>query len=906
MIWFFVFFFVSGFCSILYEMIWLRLAMAQFGVTTPLVSIVLSTFMAGLGVGSWLAGRLIRRYEGQIHFPPLRLYALSELLIGVSAVLVPFQFLWGHLILERVADQVAVSSGLYYLMSGLWLTLTLVPWCACMGATIPLAMLAIRRDSRYEARRSFSFLYLANVVGAVAGAIVPLYFIESFGFRSTLHIGALLNTCIAISAALLTFTARPETAATAAPETQEATAKPEARKSILVLLFTTGLATMGMEVIWIRLFTPYLGPLVYSFAMILASYLAATFAGAQVYRLWSRQHRNENGLAWVALGVLGLLPVLTADARVSMYSWLRVVLGVAPFAGLMGFLTPMLVDRWSSGDPDSAGRAYATNVVGCILGPLVAGFLLLPVVGERVSMLILVLPWFAMAVWQYGIAKARMVERVIAGAMVLAALVIFSLTQDYETQFAQREVLRDSTATVIATGSGMQKALIVNGVGITKLTPITKMMAHLTLASLDHTPRNVLVICFGMGTTFRSAVSWQVDTTAVDLVPSVPKFFPYFHADGDAVLASPLAHVVIDDGRRYVERSGQRFDVIAIDPPPPVQAAGSSLLYSEEFYTLLKEHLAPGGILQQWLPDGDAALVSSVARALQVSFPYVRVFGSMEHWGWHFLASMRPIPVRTSAELVARMSPAAIADMLEWGPARTPGAQFDLVLSQETSTNRLITLAPETVALQDDRPINEYYFFRERSSNQHSDASDLARSFHLYQAGRYQEAILAAKAAVKADPNSADAYNNLAVTYAALRMWDEAAQNAQEALRIRPNYQLARNNLVWILEEKQKAPTPTSHSPAAQPYVALSGHLYEIGKFPECITAANQAIKLDPKYAEAYNNLAACNGSLGNWDEAIRAANQAVVLKPDFQLAKNNLEWALQQKSQGATVGRPK
>ena len=108
MIWFFVFFFISGFCSILYEMIWLRLSMAQFGVTTALVSIVLSTFMGGLGAGSWVSGRLIRRYEGRINFPPLRLYALSELLIGASAVLVPFQLLLGHRLVERMGEHVAV------------------------------------------------------------------------------------------------------------------------------------------------------------------------------------------------------------------------------------------------------------------------------------------------------------------------------------------------------------------------------------------------------------------------------------------------------------------------------------------------------------------------------------------------------------------------------------------------------------------------------------------------------------------------------------------------------------------------------------------------------------------------------------------------------------------------------
>ena len=255
----------------------------------------------------------------------------------------------------------------------------------------------------------------------------------------------------------------------------------------------------------------------------------------------------------------------------------------------------MLVDRWSAGDPDRAGRAYGVNVLGCIVGPLVSGFVLLPWIGEHVAMLLFVAPWFAVAVIRLRNGEFRLVQRLTAYGFIVVALGIFFLTRDFETQFPQREVLRDATATVIATGKGMNKRLLVNGIGMTALTPVTKMMAHLTLASLDRPPRNVLVICFGMGTTVRSAVSWGIPVTAVELVASVPKLFTYYHPDGAKVLASPLSHVVIDDGRRFLERSPQVFGAIIIDPPPPVQAAGSSLLYSEDFYAVAKRRLQPDG-----------------------------------------------------------------------------------------------------------------------------------------------------------------------------------------------------------------------------------------------------------------------------------------------------------------------
>jgi spermidine synthase len=481
---------------------------------------------------------------------------------------------------------------------------------------------------------------------------------------------------------------------------------------------------MGMEVVWIRLFTTYVGALVYSFATILASYLLATFAGSQVYRLWSRSHGRESPLAWISLALLGLLPILTADNRLQLINILRVILGVMPVSAVIGFLTPMLVDRWSGGDPDRAGRAYAVNIVGCILGPLVSGFVLLPLVGERLSMLFFVLPWFVMALPARREHAATWAVRGATAVILLAAIAVFFFTKDYETQFQRPQVLRDNTATVIATQtlgeSGMKKRLFVNGIGITRLTPVTKMMAHFPLASLDHQPSQALVICFGMGTTFRSAMSWGISVTAVDLVPSVPKLFPYFFADAAQLLESPQAHVVVDDGRRYLERNPAPYDVIMIDPPPPVQAAGSSLLYSQEFYSVAKQRMQPGGILAQWLPNADDALQASVARALNNSFSYVRVFNSVEGWGWHLLASDRPIPNRSAPELVARMPANAVADMMEWGPAKTAEDQFGLMLPTERTIGQMIALSPATPALQDDRPINEYFLVRTWEAHQRS------------------------------------------------------------------------------------------------------------------------------------------------------------------------------------------
>lgn len=718
--WYFCFFLISGFCSILYEIIWLRMAMAQFGVTTAMVSLVLSAFMGGLGLGSWGAGIVVRKYHEQ--YSPLRLYALMELLIGVSAIAVQHQLFWGReLVLRTVRD---MSSSAYYFPAGLWLAITLVPWCVCMGATFPFAMAAIRNDGSPKAARSFSYLYLANVLGATAGATIPLFLIELFGFQRTLRISAVFNLLLALSAFLLSLVPKTSLisevgrAPVVTPRAFESDHRSD--NTLLWFLFGTGLTSMGAEVVWVRLYTPSLSTVVYAFAIILGLYLIAMDLGSWYYRRSNRASILESGVVWIALGVSVIVAFLTADPRLPLPGIVRVALGIMPFSSLVGFVTPAILDRFSRGDPDRAGRAYAINIVGCVVGPIAAGFLLLPLAGERLSLCLFALPWFIAGFKYLSTPVASFSKRIIHSPSGLTCCILtmgsvaaaFS-TRGFEEQYLPRQVRRDSTATVVATGSSRSsKRLLVNGVGITNLTPITKMMVHLPNAFLTRPPRNGLVICFGMGTTHLSMLSWGVPSTAVELVPSVPGLVTFFHQDAAALMESPLSHVVIDDGRSYLERSSEQYDVITIDPPPPVEAAGSSLLYSEEFYATVSRHLSNDGILQQWLPRGDTTVIASVARALHEGFPYVRAFGSVEGWGIHFLASKSPIPSLSASELAQKLPARAALDLLEWGPGSTPEEQFASVTNQELSLAGLIQQAPNVSALRDDRPVNEYFILR--------------------------------------------------------------------------------------------------------------------------------------------------------------------------------------------------
>ena len=179
----FVCFFISGFCSLLYEVLWTRLAFAHFGIITPVLSLVVSVFMLGLGIGTVFGGRLAAFATRRFRISPIYLYAAAEGLVAIGAFVVPSLFNWSAMLLVQAG---AASSVTFLILSAACIVVALLPWCVAMGATIPL-MMAFVRGVNPDTRESFSFLYSANVFGAATGAILTaMVLIEAF--RSARHV----------------------------------------------------------------------------------------------------------------------------------------------------------------------------------------------------------------------------------------------------------------------------------------------------------------------------------------------------------------------------------------------------------------------------------------------------------------------------------------------------------------------------------------------------------------------------------------------------------------------------------------------------------------------------------------------------------------------------------------------
>jgi predicted membrane-bound spermidine synthase len=669
--------------------------------------------MLGLGIGSIWGGRWAAA-AARRGISPLMFWAGAEALTAIGAFVVPALFKAGQDFLLRLHS---AASAPYLLVSAMVMAAAMLPWCVAMGTTVPVVMAQLRRHATDQ---SFSLLYFANLTGALIGTLATaIALIEIFGLDGTYRIAAATNLLIAVLAAALGYRWAQTNHDLVTILPIEPLRRPGAvPRRVQIILFLTGLCCLGLEICWTRDFTIDLQTTIYAFAEILATYLIGTAIGTQLYRVAMR--RGQNIPLNRLLGLVfpsALLPVLLGDPRLGLSIGLPLI-SLLPFSMVLGVITPCLIDRHAKGDPVLAGSLYALNIAGGIIGPLIAAYILLPYLSIRWAMIALTLPLAALALLEADqetrSARLDRLALVIGGVTLLVA-VVFSRAYDAPTFYAKPvQVRRDVVASVVASGRGRDAMLSVNAIPITSKTIETQIMADLPMAIQGHA-RHVLDICFGMGTTFRTLTFWRGHVTAVDLSAAVTRSFGFFYPDAARILANPDHRIVVDDGRRFLTRTHQRFDVITIDPPPPIAAAGSSLLYSVQFYAIAKRRMTPNAILQQWVPAIGGPTVQSIALALHRSFPYVQAYrGYHRRFGIHFIASMHPIPKLTPADFVARLPARAVQSMLHWRKQGTTIEQITTRIIDSRISFRALLPKPGAgiPALSDQRPFNEYFLLR--------------------------------------------------------------------------------------------------------------------------------------------------------------------------------------------------
>lgn len=739
-------FVLSGAAALVYQIIWSRWLGLVFGNTTISVSIVLGSFMLGLALGSWLVGKCLQRIKN-----PLTMHAAMELGIGLFALYFsPIAQLVDTLFTLLVTTE---SPEFYQVLAktASSFLLLLVP-TTLMGATLPLLTEFFRLSPRPTFTWKVGLLYAANTLGAAAGTFfVSFFMIERFGVDVTTVIAADVNIAIAAIAFLY---ARKAVLLSRDSDTDSSRRLEQSGLLALCVLGVSGATALASEVLWTRTIESLVGSSTYAFATIVIVYLLGIALGSWIMSLVV--NRLSSLALWLAGMLLGMglwtvIAVFLFDGIINSLSpykgqmiplavlltgYLRAVGILIPLSLFSGACFPIATRIINPVGEDARGvliaRAYAWNTVGAVFGSLAAGFAIAPFFDYLASLyvlaaiytlaalavvVVLTLPAFSL------VACRRSVK--IALGTISVILLIFSTARltdstyykrHLELKFPNTEVvshrpgLQGVTTVLKRRGDPFANRLLVNGMGMTIKITDTKMMAHLPML-LHPDPRNTLVICFGMGTTYRSAVSYGRKVTVVELVKEVLDAFPSFYGDAERVRAYPHGRMVVNDGRNFLKLTRERYDVITIDPPPPIDAAGVNNLYSLEFLELAKARLKSGGIMAHWIPFpgkmggvDDWKTFNMLVATFREVFPYTYTQTGFHGVGLHVLGSMSPFSVAAD-QLPRRIDDAAPVkqDLTEWDAV--PPEYFRGVTLLRSGT-------PSVPRVTDDRPRLEFYLLR--------------------------------------------------------------------------------------------------------------------------------------------------------------------------------------------------
>jgi spermidine synthase len=706
--------FLSGMSALIFETLWLRLSGLAFGNSVWAASLILSSFMAGLALGNAIAASSrIRRWR------PLHLYALLEVLVALLGCTIVFglpalgellrplwQILWNY--------QPALL-GVRFVVSFLIL---LIPTTA-MGLTLPVLMEdPMLRQTNFG--RAIGFLYGSNTLGAVAGAVLGEgYLITAFGLRGT-SLAAAVASCVAAAVALFVAKFERETSTCLlqrkSPLRMDVKYRPPWR--LLLVSFGTGCILLALEVIWFRFLRLYVASSPTAFAIMLAVVLAGIGFGGLAAGAIHRRSAQLNQFLPVPLLLAAIAVLLsylffpgeairTPAGAFSLASWHQIALLclalMFPVAFLSGILFPSIAARVHASVQNrmnSTGISTLLNTAGATTGPLLASFLLLPGIGFQWSLVLCAAAYALLAAlcsersaWSFRRPVAFTMAALYAVLILLIALFPYHRVEA-DFAHASRRYEIDEHGNVLARvvkriegtsdtlqllrsdlfGEPYYYRLLTNAFSMSATKPLNqrymRLFAYLPLA-FRPASEDVLLLCYGCGVT-ADAFLHGPNVKRLDVVDISKEVLDladfYSNINYSNPLRDPRAHTVVQDGRFFLQASPQQYDIISGEPPPP-KVPGSVNLYSEEFFSLMKDRLKEGGIATFWLPINQLKVeeAEAILRAFHNAFSNASVWANAdEQW---IMMGIKGPGRRISEEEVGRLwgEPASGQDLRRIG-----------------------------------------------------------------------------------------------------------------------------------------------------------------------------------------------------------------------------------------------
>lgn len=740
---FFLFFFFSGVCALIYQITWTRRLTLIFGNTVYSVSTVLAAFMGGLALGSALLGRFVDSRRD-----PLRIYGLLEIGIGATALLIPLALSAANPAYQFLYSKIGFSSYLMNLVRFIINAGILIIPTTLMGATLPVMSKVIVR--RIEKRGiGIGSLYSTNTLGAMVGCFLAGFVLLGYlGITRSEQAAAAINICVGLIAFALHRRLGYISTTEDENKLEESLEEPRYGKGtlrlVLFILGVSGAIALGYEVLWARILGLLLGSSIYSFSMILVVYLFGLTTGSLLSaRFIDNSKRPLQIFGWlevfiglsVFVGFLFLqkLPFEAYALNVEPLDYLAknflsTFAVIFPPTLMMGATFPVAISIYTHSLGNigrQTGTLYAVNTIGAVVGSFAAGFVLIPILGSINSLMLLILLSLAagFSLFYLSMRKEGMSNLTwLAGALVILPVAGFPLGNDLMEELSMRFLKsvpgkvvnfnEDATATVaVVEIQDNYRFLAVNGVAMTVLCTETQLMAHIPMA-LSSGSKDVLTICFGMGSTFVSARRAGANVDFVELCPHVVEVFEYFQ-DDPSMLEEPGVGKMVADGRNYVLLSDKTYDTIIIDPPPPPWSAGTVNLYTEEFYELCKKRLTREGIICQWLPTLYSSFTESqfkmLLRTFQEVFPHTTVWSSPNNYGAFLIGTPERLVIDEDS-FAAYFDVPAIKDDLSLYSSTPVDGQYVLSLFA-LDENAARNYAGDEPVMTDDKPWIEFPLF---------------------------------------------------------------------------------------------------------------------------------------------------------------------------------------------------
>lgn len=610
-------FMISGFAALIYQVVWQRVLFSTFGINVESVTIIVSLFMLGLGVGALVGGVLSKIFEKSL----IKLFILLEIGIGI----------FGIFSIDVIKSIAKIADTTSVLSLSLHVYLILFLPTLMMGATLPILVSYIHKHYR-NVGKTVGILYAFNTLGSAIAAFITVSLIfVLFGLKESVFIAALCNFTIAYLIYLYSKQVGNKKINIKNDDSEKITSKEKHHIPYIITLLISaaiGYISLSQEILWYRAFNIASGSAPQIFGYVLASFLVGVALGALKAKKVCEQ--DENPIDYI-LKALILSSVIYYFSFI-IYGMITDYLGEIGllvgyfFVGIVAFLTgsifPVLthigINKNTTNIGSSLSWVYFANIIGATAGPIVTGFILLDIYSltdnvRLISFLSILLTIFVLIISHKQANKYKKLIPALVVTIILAITghnliynnfierIHFSKVPSDKRPLKYVEENRSGVITIINSDEGD----IIYGSGVydgrynidpkNNSNMISRAYA---LAVLHPEPKRTLEIglsggawakVFSMHEEVESMNIVEINKGYIDITKNYPEIATIFE--------DPKISVVIDDGRRWLDNyDGEKFDFILMNTTHYWRNNSSNLL-SEDFLKLCKQHLKPGGVI---------------------------------------------------------------------------------------------------------------------------------------------------------------------------------------------------------------------------------------------------------------------------------------------------------------------